>query len=479
MDKKLGLGALICLIIGSMVGAGVFSLPQNIADQAAPGAVAIGWLITGVGMLCLALVYQNLSIRRPDLDGGIFTYAQAGFGDFVGFNAAWGYWICQMLANVSYVVVVFSAISYFTDSPGHVLFGDGNTLPAIVAGSVLMWALTLLVLRGIHVAAMVNIVTTIAKLIPLIVFCIAVILASHLKEFSFDFWGSQTPGLGSVMDQVKTTMKVTLWVFIGIEGAVVVSGRARKRTDVGKATIIAFTGAIAIYIMVTLFSFGVMSQPEIAQLKNPSTALILQKIVGPWGAILINIGLVISVLGALLSWITLTAEVPYIAGKQGLFPRCFQRENGNRAPTVSLILSSCLVQLFLIIVLFKNSSYLALVNITTSAALVPYVFSGAYGLKLVLSGETYDKDSARRRRAHLLIAGIATFYGVWLVYAAGIEYLLLATLMYFPGVLVYMWSNKEHGQRKLKMVEKVISVALFGFAIIALRMVLNGQISLT
>ena len=102
MDKKLGLGALISLVVGSMVGAGVFSLPQNIAAHASAGAVALGWAITGLGMICLALVYQNLSMRRPDLDGGIFSYAKAGFGDFIGFNAAWGYWLCQLLANVSY-----------------------------------------------------------------------------------------------------------------------------------------------------------------------------------------------------------------------------------------------------------------------------------------------------------------------------------------------------------------------------------------
>ena len=131
MDKKLGLGALISLVIGSMVGAGVFSLPQNIAAHASAGAVALGWAITGIGMICLALVYQNLSMRRPDLDGGIFSYAKAGFGDFVGFNAAWGYWLCQLLANVSYAIVVFSALSYFFDTPDNVIFGDGNTPVAI------------------------------------------------------------------------------------------------------------------------------------------------------------------------------------------------------------------------------------------------------------------------------------------------------------------------------------------------------------
>ena len=123
MKKNLGLGALIALVLSSMVGAGIFSLPQNITANAQVGAIAIGWLITGVGMIALALVYQFLSLRRPDLDGGIFTYAKAGFGSLIGFNAAWGYWICQLLANVSYVVVLCCALSYFVDTPEQVILG--------------------------------------------------------------------------------------------------------------------------------------------------------------------------------------------------------------------------------------------------------------------------------------------------------------------------------------------------------------------
>jgi arginine:ornithine antiporter/lysine permease len=242
MDKKLGLGALISLVIGSMVGAGVFSLPQNIAAHASAGAVALGWAITGIGMICLALVYQNLSMRRPDLDGGIFSYAKAGFGDFVGFNAAWGYWLCQLLANVSYAIVVFSALSYFFDTPDNVIFGDGNTPVAITLASLLIWSVHALVLRGIQVAALVNIVTTIAKMVPSSSSAWPSCSPSTWRPSPWISGGRAVPELGSVMDQVKSTMKVTLWVFIGIEGAVVVSARARHRKDVGRATVLALLG---------------------------------------------------------------------------------------------------------------------------------------------------------------------------------------------------------------------------------------------
>ena len=117
MEKKLGLSALTALVLSSMLGAGVFSLPQNMAAVASPSALLIGWAITGVGILFLAFAMLLLTRIRPELDGGIFTYAREGFGELIGFCSAWGYWLCAVIANVSYLVIVFSALSFFTDTP--------------------------------------------------------------------------------------------------------------------------------------------------------------------------------------------------------------------------------------------------------------------------------------------------------------------------------------------------------------------------
>ena len=161
--QKLRLGALIALVVGSMVGGGIFSLPQNIAASAGAGATLIGWLITGVGMLTLAFVFQTLANRKPELDGGVYAYAKAGFGDYMGFSSAWGYWISAWIGNVSYMVLLFSTLGYFFP-----VFGEGNTLPAVICASVLLWLLHFLVLRGIREAAFINTVTTIAKMLPLV-----------------------------------------------------------------------------------------------------------------------------------------------------------------------------------------------------------------------------------------------------------------------------------------------------------------------
>lgn len=137
--SKLRLGSLTALVIGSMVGSGVFSLPQNMAAGAGPLAILIGWAITAVGMLALVFVYQSLATRKPELDAGPYAYAKAGFGPFIGFNSAWGYWISAWVGNVSYAVIVFSALSYFFPA-----FGDGNTWQAVLGASVLLWLIHIL-----------------------------------------------------------------------------------------------------------------------------------------------------------------------------------------------------------------------------------------------------------------------------------------------------------------------------------------------
>jgi len=455
-----------------MVGAGIFSLPQNIAVSAAPGAIAIGWLVTGIGMMTLVSVLRNLVSRFPTLDGGIFSYARAGFGDYIGFMSAWGYWVCNLLANVSYAVVFFSAIGYFIDTPDNQIMGQGNTVYAIAGGSILIWSMHVLVLRGVTKAAMVNVFATIAKVIPIITFVCVVIMAFSFDRFTLDFWGEKTPGLGSVIKQIEAMMMVTLWVFIGIEGAVILSNRAARKSDVAKATSIALSCALLLYIMVSLFTLGVMTQPEVAELQNPSMATILASIVGPWGAVLINAGLIMSVLGALLSWTVLAAEVPFIAAKEGLFPKSFATENQQGAATTALWISSAIVQFFLILTWFQESTYLALVNIATSAVLLPYFLVSAYGVKIAVTGEGYRAGESRK--LHFAIALMSACYGVWLIYAAGMEYILLCALLYLPGVLVYKRTLAEQS-RQLTRRERTLSLLLITGAIGAIYLLIMSN----
>ncbi|MCW6056279.1 arginine-ornithine antiporter [Pseudomonas syringae] len=469
---KLRLGALVALVVGSMIGGGIFSLPQNMAASAEVGAVLVGWAITAIGMLTLAFVFQTLANRKPDLDGGVYVYAKAGFGDYMGFSSAWGYWISAWLGNVGYFVLLFSTLGYFFP-----VFGEGNTVAAVIGASVLLWGVHFLVLRGIQEAAFINLVTTVAKVVPLILFVLIAVFAFKLDIFTTDIWGLKKPDMGSVMNQVRHMMLVTVWVFIGIEGASIFSARARKRSDVGKATVIGFITVLLLLVLVNVLSLGVMTQPELAKLQNPSMAAVLEYIVGPWGAALISVGLIISLLGALLSWVLLCAEIMFAAAKDHTMPEFLSRENANHVPANALWLTNAMVQVFLVITLFSSSTYLSLIYLATSMILIPYLWSAAYALRLAIRGEGYE-NARRERRKDLFIAAVALLYAIWLIYAGGVKYLLLSALLYAPGVILFAKAKLEAKKPVFTHLENMMFVAVLIGALIAAYGLYDGFLTL-
>jgi len=431
LEKKLGLGALTALVLSSMLGAGVFSLPQNMAAVAGPAALLLGWLITGVGIIFLSLAMLLLTRLKPELDGGIFTYARAGFGELTGFCSAWGYWLCAVIANVSYLVIVFSALSFFTDTPDRVIFGDGNTWQAMLGASVLLWGVHWLVLRGVQTAASINLMATLGKLVPLLLFVVLAVMAFNYDRFRVDFSGIT---LGQPLwEQVKQTMLITLWVFIGVEGAVVVSARARQKKDVGRATLLAVLAALLVYLLVTLLSLGVVPRAELAGMRNPSMAGLMTRLMGHWGDAVIAIGLIISVCGAYLSWTIMAAEVPLIAAQQGAFPRSIARQNRHNAPAASLWLTNGSIQVCLILIAVTGADYNNLLTIASEMILVPYLLVGLYLIKVV---------RGQHKPLAMAIGLGASLYGIWLLYASGPLHLMMSVVIYTPGLLLFLFARR-------------------------------------
>jgi len=444
LEKKLGLSALTALVLSSMLGAGVFSLPQNMAAVAGPAALLIGWLITGAGIIFLSLAMLLLTRLKPELDGGIFTYARAGFGELTGFCSAWGYWLCAVIANVSYLVIVFSALSFFTDTPDRIIFGNGNTWQAMLGASVLLWLVHWLVLRGVQTAASINLLATLGKLVPLLLFVVLAVLAFNYDRFHFDFSGLS---LGvPLWEQVKQTMLITLWVFIGVEGAVVVSSRAKHKKDVGRATLLAVLAALLVYLLVTLLSLGIVPRAELAEMRNPSMAGLMTRLTGSWGNAIIVVGLIISVCGAYLSWTIMAAEVPFIAAQQGAFPRSIARQNARNAPAASLWLTNGSIQVCLILIALTGADYNTLLTIASEMILVPYLLVGLYLIKVVKG----------QQKPWALAVGVgASLYGIWLLYASGPLHLFTSVVLYAPGILLFIFARRRGHEVALKPVERV------------------------
>lgn len=482
MSKRtVSVWTLVSLIIGSTIGSGIFALPQNIGSVASPGAMLTGWAIAGVGMLSIAFVFQILAVRKPHLDSGVYSYVRAGLGDFIGFTSGMGYWLGSVMAQVGYATLFFNTLGYYFPA-------FSNRWVLALSVSALSWLIFYGLTRGLRQAAVMNAVTTVAKLLPILAFIVLVaFLGFSWDRFTMDFWGSHIP----FTDQLKGIMLYTVWVFIGIEGASVYSKQARVRSDVGKATIIGFLSVLGLLVAVSTLSYGVLSQEELAALPDNSMGAVLEQVVGPWGGALISIGLCLSVLGAYVSWQMLCAEPIVLMALDGLLPRSMGSHNSNGSPVRAQLLSTLAIQFFVVVFFLSSASYNAMVQLATIMYLLPYIFSSIYLVLLTIRGKglthphagTRFDDSGpevprRDNRRHLIVGLIGSVYSLWLIYAADPVYVLLGALAVVPGLVPYIWTRRKHGDTLFNPFEKVVVAVVLVAAVIAVVGLVNGSLVL-
>lgn len=474
-DIKLGVGALTLLVVGSMIGSGIFSLPQILSSASGPAGILIGWSISIIGMLMMVLVFRNLSRRRRDIDDGIYGYARVGFGPYMGFNAAWGHGVADAVGNGAYLVIIFSALGAFRPLA---FFGEGNTLPALIGSSLLLWFLTYLVLRGVRLSSLLNNITTIAKVLPLATFGVVALFAFRGTTFTTDLWGAARPT--SLFGQVRGVMMITVWAFIGCESATIFASRAKNLDQVARASVWGFLLAALLMVAVSVLSLGILSADEAARLHNPSLAGILEHIVGAWGSALVNLCLILSVLGALLAWIMLCSEYIYLAGRGRIADPAIAALNRHGAPKNALFLTSGITQLMVILAYFYQAGYLALLSFATSLVLIPYLLAALFQLRIAMglaSGDTYFGANAAYRRKDLLIGLLAAIYCLWLIYAAGLKYLLLGMLLYLPGMLIFLRGQRFYGRASFSRGELVVALVIVVGAVLAIVGMLQGWLS--
>jgi arginine:ornithine antiporter/lysine permease len=445
------------MVVGSMIGSGVFLLPRRFGTETGVLGAIIAWTIAGFGMLMLAFVFQRLATRKPDLDAGIFAYAKAGFGDYIGFNSAIGYWASACAGNTSYWVLITATMSAVV--PG---FGAGDTVLAVVVSAIGVWLFALLVMRGVKDAAVINYIVTIAKVVPILLFIVIAAIAFKADVFADNFWGGADGySMSAIWDQATGTMLITVFVFLGIEGASVYSRMARKREDVGRATVIGFLSVLSVFALVTMVSYGVMPQEQLAGVSQPSMAAVLESVVGHWGSIFIRVGVIVSVLGAYLAWTLMSAEVLYIPAKSEDMPRFLARTNRHGAPVAALVMAAGLISLLLVALLFAADALDFMLDLTAALSLIPYLFAAAYALKLTATRETYG--NGRSLIVDMVIAGLATVYTLFLIYAAGVDKLLLSCILYGPAAALYYKARRERGLRVFRPAEAVLfAVILLG-----------------
>ena len=465
---KMSVAVLAAMVVGSMVGAGVFNLPGRFATATGVLGGLTAWIIAGAGMLMLALVFQSLAIRKPDLDAGVFAYAKAGFGEYLGFFSAFGYWASACVGNAFYWILISSTLGGTLT-----IFGHGDTLAALVLSSIAVWVYFLLVRRGVKDAALINRIVTIAKMVPILMFIVLCLFAFKPAVFADNLTAA---AYGSLFDQVKATMLVTVFVFLGIEGASTYSRHAEKREDVGRATVLGFLSVLAIFASVTIVSYGVLPYQQIAALRQPSTAGVLEAAFGSWGGAFVSIGLIVSVLGAYLAWTLMSSEVLYMAAKTGDMPRFLARVSPAGVPTAALVMTTVVIQVILVGVMFVSNALDFALDLTAALSLIPYLFVAAYAVKLAWTRETYAPNAGIRR--DLIVAGLATVYTIFLVYAAGLKFLLLSFIVYAPATILFVMARREQGRRLFSPVELVILAITVVGAVAGIAALATGAVTL-
>lgn len=476
-EKKKGIGliGLIGMVISSCIGSGVFAITGQLAGVASPGAVLIAWLIVGVGFLALAFSLNNLTEKRSDLHG-IFSYADAGWGPLAGFISGWGYWLSAWLGNVAFATMMMSTIGYFYPA-----FLPGNTIPCIIIASIVMWALTYLVIRGVESAAFLNAFVMVCKVAAIAVTLIFGIFLFNAGIFTADFWGNvydnavaagqygpDAAPLGGVGTQIFNCMIIMMWCFVGIEGASVVSSRAARKTDVGKATLIGFICLMLIYVGASVLPYGYMSSTEVAALDYPALVYVFSSMAPGWGGPFISIAIIISILGSWLSFTILPAETTSEMADYKLLPASWGKLNSHNAPSTSLLIVGACTQAFLIVLLFSADAYDFAFSMCTVAIVITWAFAAAYQAKWGVQNKNMVQAA---------IGFVAVAFQVIGVLFNGWSFLLLTCVGYIPGFFIYVKARKDYGNA-ITMGEKVCMGVVSALGVLSLVLLAMGVISI-
>lgn len=470
-SNKLGLLGLIAIVFGVITGGGFYNISQNMAFGASMGASMIGWGVTGFGMLFLVMTFKILSDRIPSENAGIYQYAQQGAGNFVGFIVAWGYWLCAAMGNVAFAVLLNDSLGYFFPVFIH------HGWESIVLCSILIWLMYAVVSRGVLFASAINTFITIIKFAS-IAFIIILLLFFFKSELLFtDIWGD-VEKLGSVGHQVNGTILITLWCFVGVESAVMLSARAKNSRNVGVATVIGFLVAIGVYAIVTMLSYGILGQAQLGTLKDPSVGYLLESIVGKWGIIFVAICTVLAVIGGWIAWSLVCAQVPFTAAKLGLFPKVFRKENSKGTPIVALLVSSIIMQIFIFIVISASQVYLAAIEITSIMVLPAYLFTPIY-LFLLIRKNKFSYKSKFQKISYYITSIMATIFCLWMMTSSNINLHILTFSFYIIGFVVYFIArheNKKQTEPYLKKWEWLLALIMLIIAIYSVVILISGKV---
>jgi APA family basic amino acid/polyamine antiporter len=430
-SNKLGLWTSTSLVVGNMIGSGVFLMP---AAMAAFGGIGLlGWLFSAIGSFFLAKVFSNLSKLIPNKTGGPYVYTRAGFGDFTGFLVAWGYWIANCGANAAIVISFISAMSVFFPALAT------NTVAAVTIGLGSIWIITGINSLGVALSGRFQLVTTILKLLPLVLISVGGLFFIKTQNFHpFNLSGEP------IFSTITRTATMTMFAFVGIECATIPAGSTEhSEKTVSRATMLGMLISTIVYILGSISIMGIIPADQLKQSATPyaDAAAIIY---GPAARYLASAGVAIAAFGALNGWTLIQGQVPYAVAKDKLFPGVFGRLNKRGVPGIGMAISSGMTSLLLLMNYTKGlvEQFKFLLLLATLSILIPYLLSaGAY----IILG-TKKNALHKASRVSVVVLGLLAFvYSLWEIYGSGEQTVFYGFLFLMAGVPFYIWlSYKKH-----------------------------------
>ena len=432
-NKKIGLITSTALVVGNMIGAGIFILPASLSKYG--GISLLGWVFTASGALILAKIFSNFSKIIVNKSGGPYLYSKQGFGDFIGFLVAWGYWISTWISNAAIAIAIIGGLSFFFP------ILQTNSVVAVSIGLSMIWFFTWINSKGIRATGKIQVITTVLKLLPLVF-----VIIFGIFFFSFDNFPEFNMTGKSNFTSFSLVAALTLYAFLGLESASIpVENIHTPEKTVPKATMYGTILSTCIYIFSTIVLFGIL--PTETLQNSPAPFAEAGEIIGgKYTGYFIAIGAIISGMGALNGWILILAQIPMAAAKDEMFPRIFKRKNKKGVPVLGLVIGSILSSVVMLMNFSENlvTQFTFIVNLTVLACLVPYLFVSASYAIVIIQNKNHTNSIVKT----VLLGLFGFLYSLWAIYGSSAEVVFYGLLLLLLGIPFYVFMQWNKMKRK-------------------------------
>ncbi len=431
--KKLGFYTLTALVVGNMIGSGIFLLPANLA---AIGSISLySWLFTATGAVILALMFANLSLQMPRI-GGPYAYVKARLGNFLGFQTAYNYWIAVWVGNAAIALVTISYASIFVP-----ILDDSHI--ASYAAIILVWLLTLTNLLGVYISGWIELFTILCKLVVIIFIGIAGWHFVSVQNYTMAV-NITTPHRSNVV-AITMGAALTLWYFIGLESATVPAESVNDpKRNIPRATVIGTLIAAVVCIVSSSVIIGMLPTATL-QHDHAPFASAAQIIFRPTGKTIVAIGAIISCFGCLNGWILPQGQIAMAAAEDHLFPKIFAKRNHRQVPAIGLIIASLLITLLLLLTLSNSliKQFQVIIMLAVLASLIPYFYTAIAQIILLRQ----EKHRQQKKLGPWCITLIAMLYSAWAILGTGEKILFYGCILLLSSVPAYLFCQHQHGEK--------------------------------